>query len=829
MSLVQPFRLAWRSLRRSPAFTTAAVSTLAIGIGSSTAIFAVVDSVLLRPLPYGHPDRLVGAWHQLPPLTMERAGQTSATYFTYKRFARSIDGIAAYQQGAENVADPAGGGEPQRLRSALITANLIPLLQVSPRLGRSFTDAEDLPNGPSVAIISEGLWHTRFGATRDVLGRMIQINNVSHQIVGVMPASFRFPDARTEIWLPLALDPRDPNSGGFNYTGIVRLRPGVRIGDAQRDFATVLPRVVDVSPNVAPGVPMQMLLDQAKPRPVLTPLQDDVVGSIAKTLWMVAVTAALVLLVACANVANLLLVRADGRQRELTVRAALGAGRARVMAYFVTEAAVLAAIAGALGLAVATFAIRALVRAGPAELPRLAEVTMDGTVIIFTLAVAAVVALACSAIPALRFSDVALSTTLREGGRGGTTGRAGQRLRGLLVAAQIALALVVLAGSALLLRSFQRLHAVRPGFDPEQVATLWLSLPTARYPDDSAVVRFYAGLVDRVAALPGVRAVGLSSRIPLVSEGEDTSPIWAEDDLSAATKLPPPQLFTTIDGGYFRTMGIPVLAGRTFDRLDGRQRGDEAIVSRGTAELFWHDPTGARAVGKRFRTLPNGSWFTVVGVVENARDTALHAPPSPTVYFPEVVVPNRVFTNLERTMALVVRTHFGGPTSVAITRAVQQTAHELDPTLPLFNVRTMSEVVRASTARLSFTMLILGVAAAVTLLLGAIGLYGVVAYVVGMRTREFGVRIALGAVPRDVATMVTRQGIAITVVGIGGGLAIFATVSRFLRSFLYGVAPWDPLTLGAVTLVLLAIAALASWIPARKAARLDPMQALRAD
>jgi putative ABC transport system permease protein len=824
MSLSQSVRFAWRSLRRTPVFTVAAVATLAIGIGASAAIFAVVDGVLLRPLPYGHPDRLVGAWHALPTLGIPRAAQMGSTYFAYKRFAHTIEGIAAYQDGAENVADPAGGSEPQRLRSATITASLIPLLQVSPKLGRSFTEAEDVPNGPAVVMISEGLWRTRFGGDRGVIGRMLQVAGTSRQIVGVMPESFRFPDARTELWLPLALDPHA--FGGFNYNSVARLKSDVRIEDAERDFKTVLPRIVDISPLMAPGVPTQMLLDQAKPVPVLSPMREDIVGGVAGTLWIVAATAALVLLVACANVANLILVRADARQRELAVRSALGAGRGRVIEYFLTEAGVLAVLAGALGLAVATIAIRALVSAGPAELPRLAEVHVDWTVAAFTLVVAAVVAAGCSIIPALRYSGTHLATSLREGGRGGTAGRSRQRVRGALVAAQIALALVVLAGSALLLRSFQSLHAVRPGFEAEHVATLWTSLPQARYASDSDVARFYARLTDRVLQLPGIQSAGITSHLPLESAGSSNSPIWAEDDNTASSKIPPLQFYVAIDGGYFKAMGMPLLAGRTFDRIDGRQHGDEAIVSRQTAAQFWHDSTGGRAIGKRFRTLPNGPWYTVIGVVGGIRDTSLMALPVPTVYFPESVSQDTVAVQVSRTMALAVRTT-GDPR--AATRMVQRALHDLDATLPVFDARPMTEVMARSMAQLSFTMLVLGVAAAVTLLLGAIGLYGVIAYVVSMRAREFGVRIALGAQPRAVATMVTRQGITITGIGIVAGVVLFAFVARFLRAFLYGVAPGDPLTLVAVMIVLLGIAGLASWIPARRAAHMDPMEALRAE
>ena len=384
----------------------------------------------------------------------------------------------------------------------------------------------------------------------------------------------------------------------------------------------------------------------------------------------------------------------------------------------------------------------------------------------------------------------------------------------------------MLAGSALLLRSFQSLHAVRPGFDSDHLATLWTSLPRARYADDASVARFYARLVDRVRELPGVRAAGVTSHVPLETAGSSNSPIWVEGDPSASSKIPPLQFYVTTDGGYFKTMGMPLLAGRTFDRIDGRQQGTEAIVSRQTAVHFWHDTTGGRAIGRRFQTLPNGPWFTVVGVVGDIRDTSLMAAPSPTVYFPETKSVDTVAVNLSRTMALVVRT---GGDPRAVTRMVHAAMRDLDPTLPIFDSRPMTEVVARSMAQLSFTMLMLAVAAAVTLVLGAIGLYGVIAYVVTMRGREFGVRIALGAQPRSVATMVTRQGIAITAIGVVAGLVLFMSVARFLRSFLYGVAPGDPLALGAVMVVLFAIAALASWIPARRAARMDPMQALRAE
>jgi len=540
---------------------------------------------------------------------------------------------------------------------------------------------------------------------------------------------------------------------------------------------------------------------------------------------MVAAAAGLVLLVACANVANLILVRADARQRELAVRVALGAGRARVMAHFLAESGVLAAASGAIGLAVAWVSVRALVAAGPSQIPRLAEVSIDARTIAFAFAVSLLVAILCTAIPGLRIGRSTLSVALREGGRSGTAGKAQHRLRGTMVVLQIALALVVLAGSGLLLRTFKALHAVRPGFDAANVETFWLSLPGARYKTDTAKVTFYSQLRDRVAALPGVRSVGLTSRLPLMSRGMNSDPFYVEGDLSASKKIPPLQIYATVDGGYFNTMGIPLLAGRTFDRI-GVQRDFEAVISQRTAEQFWKDPTGKSAIGKRFRELPSTPWYTIIGVVGNARDTALAAPPAQVAYFPQAVSRDSLGHGAQNTMALVVKT-MGDPTAVAAS--VQRVVRELDPTLPTFDVRSMTSVLDASMAQLSFTIVILGAAAVITLLLGAIGLYGVMAYLVTLRTRELGVRIALGAQPRAVAMMMTNHGLVLTAIGVGGGLVLFGLVARFLRSFLFGVAPGDPVTLASASVLLAGIAALASWIPARRAARLDPSSALRSE
>jgi predicted permease len=826
MSVLQSASYSWRSLRRAPVFTAAVVLTLAIGIGAAAAIFTVVNGVLLRPLPYGEPDRLVGAWHDLPPVHMMHAQQTGGTYFTYKKFASTIEDIAEYQTSSASVNDPDGRVEPQRMDVAWVTANVFKVLRVSPILGRTFTAAEDDPKGPNTVVLSEGMWRTRFGGDRAVIGKRIVVSGQSFEIIGVMPERFRFPSEQTKLWMASQLDPAEPYPGGFNYFAVARLKPGVTIEAAQRDFTNVLPRMLELFPNVAPGVSTKMLLDQAKPIPRLIPMRDDLVGDISRTLWVVAATAGLVLLVTCANVANLLLVRADGRHRELSVRAALGAGRGQVLVQFFTESALLATIASVLALGATYLGIRLLVSAGPREIPRLGEIHVDAATVAFTVVVALLVAVVCSVIPAVRFMRGDALSGLREGGRAGTVGGRRQRARAALVAAQMAFALVVLAASGLLMRSFQRLHAVKPGFNPDGVATMWVSLPQSRYAQPADVVRFFTSVIDRVKEIPGVEAAGMTSRLPLVDRGMNSDPFYVEGDATYASSIPPLQLFTKVDDGYFKAMGIPLLAGRVFDGMNALREPDGVVISQQTAIQFFHDSTGRSAIGKRFNQLPNAPMHTIIGVVGSVRDTSLATAPMGVVYWPQAVTPDTLTAGVSRTVAIVAKAN-GDP--LAVTRAMQRVLHDADPTLPTFDARPMRAVMAGSIARLSFTMVILGVAAAVTLVLGVIGLYGVIAYIVTLRTREIGVRIALGAQPSSVMAMVTRQGLTLCLAGVVVGVALSLVVARFLRSLLFEVAPSDPVTLGGASAMLIAFALLASWIPARRASQVDPTEALRAD
>ena len=821
-AIAQDLRFAARSLRRSPAFSLTAGSTLAIGLGACTAIFAVVNAVLLRPLPYGTPERLVAPLFDMPGVDLTHEPQSASTYFTYRRLARTIEDIGLYEESAVNVSLPGGTADAQRVTSASVTASLLRLLEVPPLLGRTFTDDEDRPGGPPVVMISETMWRERFAASESAVGSLVDVDGKTRRIVGVLPLRFRFPQAATRLWMPLSIDPVALDEAAFNYSSVARLKPGVTPADARREFASLLPRVADLYPRFVRGITTAAILAQVKPVPVIVPLRDDMTAGVASPLWMLAASAGLVLLVACANVANLALVRADARQRELGVREALGAGRARIISQFFAESGVLAAFGAAAGLAAAAIVVRLLATSGPADIPRLGEARIDVAATAFVGAATVFVLGVCGAIPALRAWRG--RPALIDGSRGGTGNRAQQRLRGALVTGQIAVSLVVLAASGLLLRTFERLHAVRPGFEPDHVATFWMSLPRSRY-STASVARFAAELTARASRLPGVQSVGITSRLPLESYGLNQNPLYPKDDGAYATKLPPLQLFASVSGGYFSTMGIRIIAGRNFDRLDG-QRVDEAIISATTARQFWKDSTGVAALGRQFRALPGAPLYTVIGVAADVRDSSLAFPPGADVYFPEVVGADSTYKQIRRTLALAVRTS-GNP--AAIESSVRRLVNDLDPTIPLFDVKPMSAVYAASLARLTFVMLILGSAAVVTLLLGMVGLYGVLAYLVTLRTRELGIRIALGAAPRRVAAAMARHGLVLAGAGVALGLLVFAVVARFLGAMLFGVKTSDPLTLAAATSLLLVIAAAASWLPARRAARIDPADALRSD
>ena len=811
-------RHALRSLKRTPVFAVTVILTLVLGIGSVASMFAIVYGVLLRPLPYGHPDRLVSVGLQTA--EVRRIQQPPAVYFTYKRFARSLSAIGFYRIGNANIWTGDGGAAPERVTATWVTASTIPLLQVRPMLGRSFTNDEERVNGPNVVILSESVWRTRFDEARDVIGKTLYVNSVPREVIGVMPDRFSFPAADTRLWLPARVDPSSAVAGDFSYSGVARLAPNATVEQAQRELAAVLPRMAESFPRLESGTATVTWLDQSTSRPVVLPLRDEVTSGIARTLWMLAAAAVLVLFVAWANVANLMLIRADGRQLELALREALGASRLRIVTHFLGESLVVGTTAGALALLAAWGAVRTLVAFGPADVPRLGELRLGLTTVGFVVLVAIVGAIICAAIPMIRIRRATLSINLRDGGRGETAGKTRQRLRATIAALQIAVALVVSAGSALLLRTFHRLYQERSGFDATNVMTVWTQLPFARYGDSSSVA-FYGRLTELVRQLPGVRAAGLTTQLPL-GAGETREQSYRVEAEGRTLSLPT----HVVDDGYFTTMTVPVLAGRGFQRL-GLQRDGDVMISQRAAATIFSDPSGKASVGRRLALAPSGPTYTIVGVVGDVRDRDLATAPSATVYMPQVVpIDPTVEPGARRTMALVVRT--AGPPA-AVVAAVRRVVRDLDPTVPIFNVEAMSDVVRASTARLSLALTLMTAAAAITLLLGTIGLYGVMAYMVALRTREFGVRVALGASPQQLARAVALRGLALIASGVAAGLVLYAIASPFLRAFLYGVTPSDPVTLAGVTLALVGTAALASWFPARRAAHVDPAEALRAE
>ncbi|HEY4131700.1 MAG TPA: ABC transporter permease [Gemmatimonadaceae bacterium] len=815
---------AWRSLRRAPAFAVAAALTLSIGIGATTAIFTVLNTVLLKPLPYREPERLAGVWFALPGMGFNNAPQSLSSYFTFRRLSRLIDGIAVVDRSSANLQSEDGDVKPERVRAGLISASVFTLLGTTFERGRGFTTEEDSPRGDRVVVISDGLWRRRFGADPAAIGKKAMIDGRLRTIVGVAPADFRFPDALTQIWMPSGFDSATAFGGALAHQSFVRLKPGVTVDALQKELNGLMPRIGELYPDLAPGMSMESFFTQSRASINVHPMRDDVVGSFGNVVWIAGVAGILLLLISFANVASLLLTRAEGRQRELAVRVALGAGPMRVLSQFTAESMLLAVLGGVLGMFFAWIGVRAFVRSGPPGIPRLAEMGIDTTVVLFAVGVTVAMALLCSVVPALRYDTRRLAARLRDGARGGTTGRDRQRARRTLVVTQVAFATVLVGGAGVLFRSLESLRSVQPGFDAAHTLVMWLSLPGAQYKGDPDVVRFTTQVIDRVAAVPGVKAVGVTSKVPLNGIGINFTPLTSDADRDATNKMPPSAVVITATGGYFNAMGIPLLAGRTFDRLD-RQSPNEVIVDRSLAIQYWHDSTGASAVGRRVSFAKN-QWLTVIGVVGAVHDTSLAAPPNGLLFVPQVAVADSNQSLVARTIAVVVRTN-GDPRG--LTQSVERAIADVDRTLPPFGVAPMSDTVEQSMARLSFVMTIIGVTACVALLLAAIGLYGVLAYIVSLRTREISVRLAMGALPMGVARLVTSQGAVLAGTGVVVGVIIFVMTSRFLRAVLVGVGRPDVLTIAVVSTTLMTIAIAASWIPARRAARIDPARALAGD
>ena len=830
--MTRTIRHAIRRLLRAPAFTAAALITLTLGIGATTAVFTVVNAVLLQPLPYAEAERLVDLSHTLTVSGVTRVDQSDATFLYYRRANHAFDGIGAYRVTGANVGGLTGGSSAASTRSERVTAGLVSasifgVLRATPLAGRAFRDDDDRPDAPRVALIGQRLWERKFGGDPSIIGRHVEIDGIPREIVGIIPATFDLPSARTDVWMPIGLDPSHTASAAFDYRGIGRLRDGVSLEAAATDLQQLLPRV----PEAFPGRLTAQAITQIHMRAVVRPLRDVVVGDVGRVLWVVLGAVACVLLVACANVMNLFLVRAEGRQHELAVRRALGAGRARLAWEHVTEGAILAVVGGLLALGAATAGVRILGSLDDAiAIPRLAEVRVDATVLGAAAAVTILAMLLVSVLPAMRAAGTLASSALREMGRGLTAGRARHRARHALVVSQLALAVVLLTGAGLMARSFARLRAVSSGIDAEHAFAFRVALPRAAYGEDGAATRFIARALDEMATVQGVQSAGAISKLPLVPDARQDSALFVEDHPLAPGTMPAIHQMAFTSPGYFRAMGIPMLAGRTFDALDAARVPREVILSRAVAARYW---PGDRAVGKRVRMAPVGEWYTVIGVVGDVRGSGLDQPPDEIVYLPLVVTlggmamgqePPRAWT--PRDVAFVVRVERDAP---GVGARAEAAVRALDPDLPTYGARAMTEVVSQSMARTSVTLVLLGIASVVALALGAVGIYGVVSYVVSLRTREIAVRMALGARPVDVRRLVTRQVGAMTTAGIGAGVIGALLATRVIGALLYGVSPVDPMSLAMAVGGLGGVALVASWLPARRAAATDPAQALRAD
>ncbi|HEX2187999.1 MAG TPA: ABC transporter permease [Longimicrobiaceae bacterium] len=804
-----------RQLRRRPGFTAAAVFTLALGIGANTAVFSIVDATLLRELPYPAPERLVrlsSYWDDEP------EGKISpAEYFDYADRLRSLEAMGVYAVGPANLT---GDGAPERVRTGYLTAGTLPALGVAPAAGRYFTAAEDAPGGDAV-MLGHGLWTRRWGASPKVLGSRIVVDGAPRTVVGVMPAGFRLPrdmeeGETTELFRPLEMDRAAATTarGSHFLEGVGRLRPDVSVEAADREIAGV---AAGFSRDFPDDYPAGMRFGARA-----APLREAVLGRVRPVLAPLLGAVALVLLIACANVANLLLVRMDARGRELAVRAALGAGRGRLVRQLLAEGALLAALGGAAGVLLAAWATRAVPLLEMADLPSAGEVRMDPAVLAFALGASLLSLLAFGLAPALHASRGRVHEALKESGRAGTGGVRRRRLRGALVAAEVALAVVLLLGAGLLIRSLAALHAVDPGFRTGGVLTTRVSLPDAAYGNDERVVGGLRELLRRVEEVPGVVEAGAVTNLPLASTLGDLNLEIEGRPLpeGAASRRADWQAVTP---GYLRAVGMQVLRGRGIEPSDDERAPGVVLINESLARLYW---PGEDPVGRRFK-LGGGAgpgWVTIAGVVRDVRHAALGEPPRPEMYIPHAQFRFWNGGGAARGMTLAIHTR-GDPARLA--GPVREAVRAFDPDLPLADVRTLAEVRSESVARPRFLALLLGAFAAVALVLAATGIYGTLAYLVAQRTYEMGVRMALGARPSAIRRLVVREGLAMALAGVAVGLPAAFALSRLIGHLLYGVAPTDAATFVAVPLGLALTALVASYLPARRATRVDPRVALR--
>ncbi|HET7273616.1 MAG TPA: ABC transporter permease [Longimicrobiaceae bacterium] len=827
--LLQDLRSAFRAIPRNPGFSAVAVLTLALGIGATAAIFTVLNAVVLSPLPYPQPERMVRLENRVPGVDTERNwGLSPAGYFHFQENSRGLESVAVYTTPEVSLT---GDGPAERVQMARVSANLFSVLRVRPALGRLITpednqvgsDATSVNPGPAVpvAVLSHDLWVRRYGSDPKIVGKSIEVSGLTVPVVGVLEAGADLPDpgVNVDIWFPLGLNPSAPATNWHTFQAIGRLEDGVSPAALEDELARFTSRFTELYPSAY----SEDFMEETGFTPVVIPLRDAVVGDVSGTLWMLLAAVLLVLLIACANVANLFLVRTEGRRREMALRAAMGATRGRLARQFLSEGLVLGLVGGAGGLLLAYVGVDALVAGAPEGLPRMEGIGIGGDVIAFVLILSVLVGLAVGSFPLLRFSASTGSAAIRNEGRGATAGRERNITRNLLVVSQVAMAVVLLASAGLLLRSFQQLRSVEPGFDPSNILTMELALPFVSYRGYEEVSAFYQELTRRVEGLPGVVSAGVSDDMPLVSSGACAT--LTVDEPPASDAAAPGCITTNMAApGFFETLRIPV-QGELPTWNDVNQRSGGVVVSRALAERLW---PGEDPIGKGIRGNGAGEpYYRVVGVAGDVRANGLDHPPIEVVHFPLIPLEGAGLWGAPNGATLVVRTANDRPEALA--GAIRALVTDLDAEVPIANIRTMESIVAESVARTSFAMTLLAVAAAAALILGAVGLYGVLSFVVGQRQKEMGIRIALGARVEQVASMVVTHALVLATVGVGVGIVAALAVTRVLQSLLFEVSATDPITLIAVSVTLLVVALGAAYLPARRATRVDPMIALRAE
>jgi putative ABC transport system permease protein len=822
-SFLADLRYGLRTLAQRPGFTLAAVAALALGLGANTAIFSVVDGVVLRPLPFPAPDRLVALWETQAAQGLDHERLSPVNFLDFRGLKQVFADAAAWWHPEVNLADDEG--EPVRVTTVETSANLFAVLGVEPQLGPGFAwQGGDLHASEAEAVVSDGLWRRRYGADPGILGKTLQLNGRPYTVVGVMPPGFRFP-GETDVWQRLAWNYANHSRFAHFTEAVARLAPGATVERAQAELAGLAGRLATEFPASNRDWSARAV-----------PLDRELVGDFRPKLLVLSAAVGLLLLLACANVANLLLARASSREREAAMRSALGAGRGRLLAQFLTESLLLAALGAVAGLGLAWTSVRLLVTAAPIDIPRLAEVGIDARVLLFCLAATVATGLAFGLVPALQLSGRDLHATLKEGARGAGDGRAGRRVRGALVVAEVALAVLVLTGAGLLFRSFVRLLAEEPGFRPERVATMNLQLPASTYQDWNQVAGFFGQLVERLEAHPAIASAGASGFLPL-EPGWRVEFVLPDRPAPAAGEEPTAQ-HVTVSTGYFETLGIPLLAGRTFGRWDTLESPGVVVVSADLARRIWPGEaavgkvltTRARGFGPLGRTLRQSQDYEVVGVVGDVKNSTLASAAEPAIYFIQTQFPYRNMNFVVRAGGAARGAAADGPGDVAqLAAVVREEVKRLDPNLPLADVRELAGILDDSTASSRFVLALMGLFAALALGLAAVGIYGVLSYAVAQRRGEIGVRLALGAEGSRVLGMVLAEGMALVGLGLAVGLVAALLLGRFMASLLFGVAPTDAVAFGGALAVILAVALAACYVPARRASAVHPVEALRSE